>query len=108
MKSATGSLFRRRLLKRAEGTAQEIDEELRFHLDLLTQSYLQQDMSAEEAKAAAARRFGDVERVKDHCLAISRRADPLLVALRTLLLLMLLAGVVVSILSTEPNTRNLG
>lgn len=103
MKAAMGRVFRRN-----EGAAREIDEELRFHLELLTQENLRQDMSVAEAKDAAVRRFGDVERVKQQCLAISRRSHPFLVALKSFLILMFLAGVVVRILSTDLDTRHMG
>ncbi len=108
MKAAIDILFKRRLYKRSAGTAREIDEELSFHLELLTQEHLQQDMSLAEAKEAAVRRFGNVERIKDQCLAISRRSHPFLVALKSFLLLMFLSGVVVRILSTAINTRRMG
>ncbi len=108
MKAAIDLLFKRRLFKRGEGTAREIDEELRFHLELLTQEHLQQDMSLADAKAAAARRFGNVERIKDQCVAISRRAHPFLVALKSLLVIMFLAGVVVRTVGTGLNVHHLG
>ena len=105
MKGAMGRLFER---FGSEGASREIDEELRFHLDQLTQAYLQRDMSLEEAKGAAVRRFGNAERVKGQCLAIGRRSRPFLVALKSFLLFMLLAGVVVRIRSTDLDTRHLG
>src|SRR5687768_13761962 len=92
----------------SEGTAQAIDEELRLHVELLTQAYLQQDMSLEEAKDAALKRFGNVERTRGQCLAIRRRSRPFLVALKSFLILMFLAGVVVRIRSTDLDTRHLG
>ena len=99
-----------RLLERIgnEETTREIDEELRFHLELLTRAYLQQDMSPEEAKKAAVRRFGNVERIKEKCLAISRRNQPLIVALKSFLFFMFLAGIWVRIRSTDLDTRHLG
>ncbi|CAN5672755.1 hypothetical protein BH20ACI3_BH20ACI3_21500 [soil metagenome] len=105
MKAAVGRLFER---FGSAGTAREIDEELRFHLELLTQEYLQQGMSVEEAKDAALRRFGNVECTKGQCLAISRRSRPFLVALKSFLILIFLAGVVVRIRSTDLDTRHLG
>ena len=105
MKGAMGRLFER---FGNEQTTREIDEELRFHLELLTRAYLQQDMSPEEAKEAAVRRFGNVERTKGMCLAISRRSRPFVVALKSFLIFMLLAGVVVRIRSTDLDTRHLG
>ncbi len=105
MKGAMGRLFDR---FDNEGTTREIDEELRFHLEQLTQAYLQQDMSVEEAKGAAVRRFGNVERIKGQCLVIGRRSRPFLVALKSFLIFIFLAGVVVRIRSTDLNTRHLG
>ena len=49
----------------------QIEEELRFHLELLTEQHLQQDMSLAEAKDAALKRFGNVELIKDQCVEIS-------------------------------------
>ena len=107
MKAAIDVLFKRRLKSR-ETTAREIDEELRFHIELLTQEHLQEKMSLAEAKDAAVRRFGNVELIKDQCLAIRRRSHPLLVALKSFLILILLSGVVVRVLSTALNTRRIG
>lgn len=108
MKAAMGALFKSRLFKRSAGTEREIDEELRFHLELLTQAYRQQDMSADEAKAAAVVRFGNVQRIKEQCLAISRRTHPFLVVLKTFLIVMFLAGVALRVLKLDANVHHLG
>ncbi len=105
MKGAMGRLFER---FGNERNKREVDEELRFHLELLTQAYLQLDMSLEEAKRAALSRFGNVARIKGQCLAICRQSRPFLVALKSFLIFMLLAGVVVRIRSTDVDTRHLG
>lgn len=78
MKAAIDVLFKHRR-KRSE-TLREIDDELSFHLELLTEKHLQQELSLTEAKEAAAKSFGNVERIKDQCLAIRRRSHPLLIA----------------------------
>ncbi|HWN12097.1 MAG TPA: permease prefix domain 1-containing protein [Pyrinomonadaceae bacterium] len=106
MKAAIDVLFRRR--RKSSETAQDIDEELNFHLELLTQKHLQREMSLTEANDAAAKRFGNVERIKDQCLAIRRRSHPFLVALKSLLILTFLTGIVVRVLSTALNTRRIG
>ncbi|MFN2511812.1 MAG: permease prefix domain 1-containing protein [Pyrinomonadaceae bacterium] len=105
MKGAMGRLLRR---FGNEETTREIDEELRFHLELLTRSYLQQGMSPAEAREAAVRRFGNVERIKGKCLAISRRHQPFVVALKSFLVFMFLAGIWVRMRSTDLDTRHLG
>ena len=108
MKAAIDVLFRRRLSRRSEGASREIDEELGFHLELLTQAHLQQDMSLADAKVATVRRFGNAERIKYQCLAIRRRSHPLVVALKVLLILIFLSGVLVRINSTAINTIRMG
>ena len=79
----------------------EIEEELRFHLELLTEQHVQQDMSFARAKDAALKRFGDVEQVKDQCVEITRRNRPVIRALKFFLILVFLVGVLVRVFSTE-------
>ncbi len=55
------SLGPRRVMK------QEIDQELRFHLDLRTAENVAAGMSPEEAARAARRRFGNVQSVREEC-----------------------------------------
>jgi hypothetical protein len=53
------SLFGRRRLER------EMDDEMRFHLDMETERLTGQGLSASQARAEALRRFGGVEKTKD-------------------------------------------
>lgn len=108
MKAEIEFLLKRRLFKRNEGAAREIDEELRFHVELLTHDHLRQDMSFEEAEGAALRRFGNVERIKDQCLAIRRKSHPFLIVLKSFLILTFLSGIVVRSLSTAVNIGRMG
>ena len=55
------SLFRK---NRAE---QELDEELRFHLEKLVEENVAKGMAREEARYAALREFGGVEQLKEEC-----------------------------------------
>jgi putative ABC transport system permease protein len=54
-----GSLFGR------ERQERELDAEIRYHLDMLTQQLVQQGLSREEARREARRQFGPVDAVKD-------------------------------------------
>src|SRR6187397_2333689 len=57
---------------------QEVDEELKFHLEQRTREYIAQGMSPESARRAAAEKFGDVTRVRETCtsmLAADRSAE---------------------------------
>jgi predicted permease len=49
---------------------QEVDDELRFHLEQRTRDYIARGMSPEAARAAAAQRFGDSARVRDACASV--------------------------------------
>jgi predicted permease len=59
-------LFHRlRALFRKTNLEQELDEELRTHLEMQIDDYQRQGMSAAEARYAALRKFGGVEQVKE-------------------------------------------
>jgi hypothetical protein len=86
----------------------EIEEELRFHLDLLTDEHCRQDLSWDEARVAAQKRFGDFEQVRDQCFEISRRSHPSVRALKFFLTLIFLLGVLVRIFSHEYHLTRVG
>lgn len=54
----------------------DLNEEFCCHLELLTRDNLAAGMSAEQARAEALRRFGDVERIKRGCRAARRGSLP--------------------------------
>ena len=57
---------------------EELDEELRFHLEQRTRDYMDRGMSPEAARNAAAHRFGDAARVREVCtpmIAADRASD---------------------------------
>lgn len=45
-------------------TESEVEEELRFHIELLTRDYMRQGMSRQEAADASLKRFGDIGSVE--------------------------------------------
>lgn len=105
MKSAIARLYHR---FDREVIEREIEEELRFHLELLTEQHLQQEMSLAQAKDAALKRFGNVELVKDQCVEISRANRPLFRALKFFLILVFLVGVMVRVFTDGLQVHHLG
>jgi hypothetical protein len=105
MKTVRGHIFKRFDTREAE---REIDEELRFHLELLTAALQQQDMSLAEARDAALKRFGNLEQIKDQCVEISRKNHPSIRALKSFLILVFLVGVLVRVFSTEFHVLHVG
>lgn len=57
--------FRVRALSRKRKLDAEMDEEMRFHLDMQTRANIDAGMDAEEARYAALRKFGWVEKIKE-------------------------------------------
>src|SRR5215831_15747291 len=78
------SLFRRRQVE------QELDEELRYHIEQQIEEHIAKGMTSEEARYAALRAMGGVERRKEECRdmrrvrSIESLAQDLRYALRTL------------------------
>jgi len=60
-------MFNLRVLFRKNRVEQELDEELRFHLEKQIEQNIAQGMSAEDARYAALRQFGNVGVVKEEC-----------------------------------------
>jgi len=59
--------FKARSLGRRRAVKQEIDEELRFHLERRTAENIAGGMSPEEAAREARKRFGNVQTVREQC-----------------------------------------
>lgn len=87
---------------------QEVEEELRLHLDLLTEKYIACGISRAEAERFAARRFGNVDSIRNQCLEVSMRNSPQVRALKSVLVLIFLIGIFVRITSTEYNVTRMG
>lgn len=56
-----GALWHKRHLER------DLDDEMLFHIERETEANIRKGMSAEEARAAALRRFGGVDQMKERC-----------------------------------------
>jgi hypothetical protein len=97
----------RRLFDRNEEIEREVEEELRFHLELL-EEHFQQASSFADARASALKRFGNVERIKDQCVEISKRQRPFTRALKSFLILIFLTGIFVRIFGTELHVMRVG
>ena len=92
----------------SEAIEREVEEELQFHLEMLTEHQLQYVDTPEEARAFALRRFGNVDEIKDECVEISKRKRPLTRALKSFLILTFLFGIFVRIFATELHVDRVG
>ena len=60
-------LFRLRTLMRHSAVENELDDELRFHLERETEKYMKSGMSEAEARRRARLEFGGLDQVKNEC-----------------------------------------
>lgn len=96
------------LLKHRQKAVSDVEEELRFHLEMLERKFAQQGMSTAEAKTAASIRFGDLEKIKQQCVDISSRNSLARRVFKTLLILLALTGLAVHVLSADLNVAHIG
>ena len=86
----------------------EIDEELQLHLELLTEEHCRQNIPRDQAHIKALERFGNVDQIRDECLEIARRNQPLVLALKWFCGLVFVAGVLVRIYGTDYHVTRIG
>ena len=89
-------------------TTFDVEEELQFHIEMLQGNYTRNGMSAAEAKTAAARRFGNFERVKRQCVDIRRRNSLLQRVLKTSTILIALIGLSIHFLASNYKVERIG
>lgn len=86
----------------------EVEDELRFHIEMLEHKYVQDGMSAAAAKAAALRRFGSIERAMKQCVDIRNRNRLVRRVLKTSSIILALTGLLLRILSSDRNVDHIG
>ena len=100
----------RNLLIRPNRTknAFEVEEELRFHIEMLERKYALQGMPDAYAKAAALKRFGNLERVKKQCLDIRRRNSLLQRVLKMFSIFIAFTGLSINTFSSDYKVARIG
>lgn len=76
---------------------QEIDEELDYHIEMLTRKNIESGMTSDDARGTALRRFGDFNRVRKSCIQVRAhyRAERLRKAAKLLAWPLIVYGLVV-------------
>jgi hypothetical protein len=86
----------------------EIEDELRLHLDLLTDELCMQNLPRDEARTQAEAQFGNFAQIRDECVEISMRNNPRTQALKSVLMLTFLIGIFVRIMGSEYHVTRMG
>src|SRR4051812_32668871 len=69
------SMLRRYLRFWGPGAAADVDDELRYHFEMRVRDYVARGLSEDEARAATARRLGDLMAARSTCVAITARRE---------------------------------
>jgi len=88
--------------------ADEVDEELRFHLDMRAGEYERRGVSSEKSRAMAEARFGDVEKIRTECIQISSRKSVSIWLLNSVFLMSFVVGFFLRMLVPEMHVHRVG
>ncbi len=88
--------------------AQDVDEELRFHLDRRAQDYEREGLSLAESRLKAEQRFGDVERIREQCIQISSQNTTGVWAMKLVFAVIFLVGVLIRTLTLDFRVTRIG
>ena len=86
----------------------EVEEELRFHIDMQTLDYEDRGLSTEDSQVMARARFGDVEKVRKECIRIGSGTTVLIWILNSVFLLSLFVGLMLRAMVSENNLHHVG
>lgn len=89
---------------------QDIDEELRFHIDMRQRENTESGMQVEEARKEALRRFGDLDRISKTCMRVRRRyrAGRMIRAAKLLTWPLVVYGLTLRLSGTDKYTPSIG
>jgi hypothetical protein len=95
-------------IRRRTSTASEIDEELRFHLDMRTRENIRAGMPANDARQDAAERFGDIAHIASACEKIDKQYSRALKALKFSLWTLAGAGIWLRMITSVDEVKHAG
>ena len=86
----------------------EVEEELRVHLELLTEKYMARGISRAEAEGFAARQFGNIQHIKAKCARIANRNRPYIRVIKSFMVLFLFSGILIRFSAVELDVKHIG
>jgi hypothetical protein len=100
--------FFKRISRRKQSVANDVDDELRFHIEMQVSAFEDQGLSREQSEARAQARFGNVEQIRSECIQISSRRSVLIRVLTSLFLISLVVGLFLRALVPEVHVNQVG
>ncbi len=94
---------------RSEAVDREIEDELRFHIELRTRDNIEAGMSPEEAEADAMRRFGDFGHIRTICEEIRKeKVAGVMKVIKGIIWLMIGCGLTLKMAAAVQTLRDVG
>ncbi len=93
---------------RRNSIANEVDEELQFHIAHRAEAYELEGISPEESLRRAEERFGDIERIREQCVQISSQNSAGVWAMKIVFAVTFLVGVLIRTLTLDFRVTRIG
>jgi Flp pilus assembly protein TadB len=100
--------FFKRISRSKRSIANDVDDELRFHLEMQVNAFEDQGLSREQSETRAQTRFGNVEQIRSECIQISSRRSVLIWLLNSLFLISLIVGLFLRAVVPEVHINQVG
>jgi hypothetical protein len=98
--------IRRRLERHA--VERDVEEELRFHLEMTAREFESQGVPGRDSLAQAKLKFGDYDRIKSECLEVASKNTLGLRVSRVLFIIAFILGVFIRVLTPEFRLTRIG
>ena len=86
----------------------EVEEELRFHIEMQTRDFEKDGLPPDTAYARATQRFGNSTKIKRECIGILVEDTMSVRVVKLLFIMSLLAGVLIKLLTSDFRQQQIG
>ena len=88
--------------------ANDVDDELRFHLEMRANEYESRGIAREKSEVMAKKRFGNVKKIRSECIQISARRTFLTWLLNMVFLTNLIVGLMLRVFVPQVQVHRIG
>lgn len=86
----------------------DVDDELRFHLEMRAEEYERRGIARDKSEAMAKKRFGNIKKVRSECIQISARSSLLTWLLNMVFLINLIVGLMLRVFVPQTQVNRIG
>ena len=97
-----------RIRRSNSSIANDVDDELRFHLEMRAKEYENRGVARDKSELMAKQRFGNIQKVRSECIQISARRSFLTWVLNMMFLTNLILGLALRVFVPQTQIRRVG